>query len=480
MSPDPHPPLGILRKSAYGLAQLAQGAAQGGFETFSFFFYTQVLGLSGTLAGAAVMVALVFDGITDPLAGSLSDATRTRWGRRHPYLYASALPLGASFALLFSPPSDLGSLGLFAWLTVFAVLLRGAITLMQVPHMALGAELSPDYHERTGIVAYRMVFQTLGWTGTPLLGFWVFFRATPDFPHGQMNAAAYPTFGLVIGGMALAAVLVSALSTHSLIPFLPKVKKASQRPAWSRLLGDMRGALSLRSFRWLLTGLGLIFMARGIQQLLRLHINTYFWELDTVQMGTLLMPSLFGVGLGIPFWTRVSRHIEKKPALITGVLAFNTVSVLGPSLRLVGAFPENHNPLLLPTLVVLGFLGTFGAGGFVIVGSMVADLADEHALETGQRNEGVFFGAYSLADKGAAGLGHLLAGIGLDLIGFPVGEAVDSVSPQNVRDLGLLFAPGVFVLGILSTLALMRYRLTAAQHAQIRAELDKAPPREGE
>jgi Na+/melibiose symporter-like transporter len=474
------PPLGFVRKLTYGLAALAQGAAQGGFETFSFFYYTQVLGLSGTLAGAAVMVALVFDGLTDPLAGSLSDATRTRWGRRHPYLYASALPLGASFALLFSPPAGLGSLGLFAWLTSFAVLLRAAITLMHVPHMALGAELSADYHERTGIVAYRMLFQTLGWSGTPLLGFWVFFRSTAEFPQGQMNAAAYPTFGLAIGGMAIAAVLVSALSTHSLIPFLPAPHKAAKRAVWRRLVADLRGVLGLSSFRWLLIGLVLVFMARGIQQLLRLHMNTYFWELDTVEMGALLLPSLVGLALGIPFWSRVSRRIEKKPTLIAGVLTFNTISVLAPSLRLLGAFPVNHDPWLLPSLLVLGFLGTFGAGGLVIVGSMVADVTDEHALRTGQRSEGVFFGAYSLADKGAAGLGHLLAGIGLDLIGFPVaGDAVRSVSPENVRDLGLLFAPGVFVLGLLAAFALSRYRLTAEQHARIRVALENDPERSG-
>jgi GPH family glycoside/pentoside/hexuronide:cation symporter len=455
------------------LGQVAQGAAQGGFETFSFFYYTQVLGLSGTLAGAAVMVALIFDGMTDPSAGSLSDATRTRWGRRHPYLYASALPLGASFALLFSPPAGLSSLGLFAWLTGFAVLLRAAITLLHVPHMALGAELSSDYHERTGIVAYRMLFQSLGWSGTPILGFWVFFRATPEFPQGQMNAAAYPTFGLAIGGMAIAAVLVSALSTHSLIPLLPKANTSATRAIWSRLLVDVRSALGNASFRWLLSGLVFVFMARGIHQLLRLHMNTYFWELSTVEMGAMLLPSVAGMGLGIPFWTRVSRRIDKKPTLITGVLAFNTISVMAPMLRLLGAFPGNDDPLLLPALLAFSFLGTFCAGGLVIVGSMVADVTDENELRTGQRNEGVFFGAYSLADKTAAGLGHFLAGIALDLIVFPVGAgAADVVSPENVRNLGILFAPGVLVLGILAALALSRYRLSGDEHGRIRAELD--------
>ncbi len=94
----------------------------------------------------------MFDAVTDPLTGSISDTLRHRWGRRHPFMYASAVPLGLFFALVFNPPDGLGQWGLFAWLTTFAVLTRGAMTLYHVPHLALGAELSTDYRERSVIV----------------------------------------------------------------------------------------------------------------------------------------------------------------------------------------------------------------------------------------------------------------------------------------------------------------------------------------
>ena len=155
------------------------------------------------------------------------------------------------------------------------------------------------------------------------------------------------------------------------------------------------------------------------------------------------------------------------------MLLINSIFVLAPMLRLLDAFPRNGDLLLLPTLLVFRFLGTLCAGGLVIVGSMVGDVKDENELPTGQRNEGVFFGAYSLADKTAAGLGHFLAGIALDLIAFPVGAgAADVVSPENVRNLGILFAPGVLVLGILAALSLSRYRLSGDEHGRIHAELD--------
>ena len=142
-------------KFAYGIGQLAEGLKNSALSTFVLFYYNQVLGLSGTLAGTAILIALLFDAVSDPLAGSLSDNWRSRWGRRHPFMYASALPLGIAFFFLFSPPEGLSEFSLFLWLTVTVVLTRGAMTLYHVPHIALGAELSEDYDERTQIVSYR-------------------------------------------------------------------------------------------------------------------------------------------------------------------------------------------------------------------------------------------------------------------------------------------------------------------------------------
>jgi len=103
--------------------------------------------------GLAIGIALLFDAVTDPLAGSISDNWRSKWGRRHPFMLASAVPLGLCFAALFAPPASLGTTGLLVWLTVFAILTRTALTFYHVPHQALGAELSSDYAARTGVVA---------------------------------------------------------------------------------------------------------------------------------------------------------------------------------------------------------------------------------------------------------------------------------------------------------------------------------------
>ena len=133
-------PVPLRTKTAFGIGQIAEGVKAASFNYFLLFYYTQVLGLPGTWTGLALFIATSFDAVTDPLTGSLSDRLRHRWGRRHPFMYASALPMAVFFALLFAPPEGLGPESLFLWLLCFTLLVRGAMTLYHVPHLALGAE----------------------------------------------------------------------------------------------------------------------------------------------------------------------------------------------------------------------------------------------------------------------------------------------------------------------------------------------------
>lgn len=167
------PPLLRYHKLAYGLGQAAEGLKNGAFNVFLFFYYVQVLQLSTSLAGLALLIALCFDALTDPLVGSISDGWKGRFGRRHPFLFASIIPLGVSLVLLFNPPS-MGQLGLFAWLTTFAVFARVSITFFDIPHLSLGAELTQHFHERTEVVAYRFFFGYSGQILAYFIGFRVF------------------------------------------------------------------------------------------------------------------------------------------------------------------------------------------------------------------------------------------------------------------------------------------------------------------
>lgn len=462
-------------KTAFGFGQLAEGVKNASFNLFLFFFYNQVLGLSGTLTGLGLLIATAFDALTDPLAGSISDRTRHRWGRRHPYMYASAIPLGITFALLFSPPTGLGEWGTFGWLVTFAVLVRGSMTLYHVPHMALGAELSTDYDERTTIVGFRTAFSMLGLASVVGVAWLVFFAPTPEFARGQLDPAAYPPFGLSFGCVIAVSVLVSALGTHDRIPTLPQPKPDTPPFRFADLLQDYGAALSNPAFRPFFVGVVIFFVMRGIQEVLGVHMSTYFWVLDQTQIASVGLSALPGFILGVPLWVWVGRRIDKRPAFLCGLVLFSTM-VLGPPIaKLAGWFPPNESAFYVPTLAIATMVAAFGASaGIVMAGSMMADIADEQELRTGQRNEGIFFGALAFAAKSTSGLGSFIAGLGIDFIDFPTQAEPSAVPEAKIVALGILYGPGIGVLAVAAIAVLSRYPIDRALHGRITAQLAEA------
>jgi len=458
-------------KLAYGIGQIAEAVKNNTFELFLFFYYTQVVGLSGTLAGLALFIALCLDAVTDPVVGSLSDGWRSRWGRRHPLMYLSAIPLAIAFYYLFSPPEGLTEGALFAWLTVFAILVRVAMTLYQVPHMALGAELSDNYEERTSIVSYRTAFGLAGGAALIVIGFSVFFNATPEFPNGQLNRHAYPEFAFFFALVMWVSIWWSAAGTHSMIPYLPKVHdKAPFR--FARVTRELSAVLRNQSFRVLFLSMVVFFLMRGVQNTLALHATTFFWELNPSQIQIVTLAIVVGLLAGIPLAKPLTHWADKKWVFIGGALWALLFHVAPVMLRLWHWLPESGDPTLTAILVVASFFGGMGAVQcLVAAGSMIADIGDEQELVTGLRQEGMLFGGLVFAGKAASGLGHSVAGLGIDAIGFPVDAVPESVSAEVLRHLALIYGPGVGLIGLLAVGLFSRYRLTRNRIEQVQRQL---------
>lgn len=466
------PKLSVAIKSAYGVGQVAEGVKNGAFNIFLFFYFNQVLGLSGTLVGLALFVALAIDAVLDPLTGSFSDSFHHRWGRRHPFLYASALPMAVSFALIFSPPSGLGQLGLFLWLTIFGVLVRFSMTVFFVPHMALGAELSTNYEERTTIVAYRTVFGLIGVVVLVAFSWALFFMPSETYPNGQLNPTAYPGFGIFFAVMIAATILLSAGGTHSRIPYLRRASEHPEAFGFQRLRRELTETLANRSFRALFIGVVVLFVTRGVQDALGLHMATYFWQLSSDQIKYLQLAGALGFLPGVPFWAVVARRLDKKPTFLFSVGLFSILTLLPPLAFLTGHFPSPESELYYWTLLGVTIGAAFAAaGGLVTSGSMMADIADEHELKTGLRQEGIFFGALTLAGKSASGLGHGVAGLAIDLIAFPHQATPGSVAADKLTALGILYGPGIAFLAVIALLFMAGYALNSEKHAAIMARL---------
>ena len=467
--------LKLHTKISYGIGQLGEGIKNTSFETFLFFYYNQVLGLSGTYAGAATFIALGIDAFFDPLAGSLSDSLRSRWGRRHPFMYAGAVPFGLMFYLLFVPPAGIGQLGLFLWLTAFAVAVRMAMAIYLIPHNALGAELSADYHERTSIGGWRLLFGFLGGFAASIVGFGYFFKDSAAHEFGQRNAAAYPKFAAFFAVIATVAVLWSAFGTHSRIKHLVPPSHAIEPLSFGRLWRELRDSLKSPSFRALFVGTLVFFVTRGVQTTLGVHMSVHFWELGSAEITKLALASFAGLVVGLPFWTVQSRRLDKKPSFMVGVTIFSVFVVAGPVLKLAGFWPARESEsLYLGLLAAFGFLAAFGAAASLITAtSMMADLTDEHEYATGRRQEGIFFGALAFSGKASSGLGHLIAGVAIDLISFPPNADRGSVAPDVVHHLGMIYGPGTILILIVGVVYFARYQLTAARVSEMQKVLEQ-------
>jgi len=462
--------LGVGTKLAYGLGQ--EQIKSRGFDIFVFFYFNQILGLEGWMTGLAVAIALVFDAVTDPLAGSLSDSSRSPRGRRHPFMYASAAPLGIFWFLLFFPPAGIGSWGLFAWLTVFAVLVRGAMTLYHVPHLALGAEMTTDYQERTSVVAYRTMFGMLGGVMTTVIGLRVFFPETQGYANPLLNPAGYPRVALFGGVVMILTVWYSAWGTRDLIPQLPRAPDHPEPFSFKRVYLEFLSAWENRSFRALFVGFSIYAMSFGVTNTLGTHMNVFFWEFGPDEIALLAVVFVPGFAIGAFFAQRLHQRFDKKQTLIGASLASALLVNAGVVLRLLGLFPENGSPLLLP--LIMGFIlivGVAAALGFISAGSMMADVAQEYELHSGQSRQGIFFSATSFSGKLASGGGHLLAGLGISLISFPV-KATDpnALAPELIRNLALLNLAAAS-LTLLAIYAYTRYAISHERYAEILKDL---------
>jgi len=459
---------------AFGVGQYAEGVKGSAFSIFLLFYYTSIQNLSGTMAGVALLIALCFDGVTDPLMGSISDAFKSRWGRRHPFMYGSAIPFALSFFLLFSPPSDLSEFQLFLWLTFFAILTRGLMTVYSVPHMAMNAELTNDYTERTTLSAIRVFFSLAGYLSVAGGGFAFFFRATEKYSNGQLNPAAYPIFALVFASLMVLVIWLSALGTHSEIPRLPQPPENIDPLRLSRLFKEIKSSLQIQPFRRIIAA-GFLFSAMlGTMLALVIFGCTYFWGMSSGEIGTVIPVSILGVIVGTIITRPVSAFIgEKKQTYMVGMVWFAVFSSSTILLRLVGFFPANGHWSIVPLVTTTNAIAYMGWGVCsAITASMIADLTDEHERVHRVRQEGIYYGASSLMAKVASGFGSFAAGIITDISGVAGLSDPVLIDPAVILRFGLLWGPLPLVVCGIAVFVIRNYDIDHVRHAKILQEID--------
>jgi Na+/melibiose symporter-like transporter len=197
------------------------------FAVYILFYYTQVVGLSGTLTGLALLLTTIWDAVTDPTVGSWSDNLRSKWGRRHPFMALGGIPLALSFLALFNPPMEWSQTGKFWWFLICCFGVRTFLTIFIIPHRAMPPELSKDYQERSSIISYGTV---LYWVNSTLLAFSVMMFLMPgktgadgSWIDGRFIYDNYRVYGLISCVLVAIYTTVSTVSTVKYIPLLNHV-----------------------------------------------------------------------------------------------------------------------------------------------------------------------------------------------------------------------------------------------------------------
>jgi len=471
-SPDCRPQLTRVTRLTYAFGAVAFGVKESGLQLFLLLFYGQVLGLPEAWVATGIMLALAIDALIDPWVGQFSDGLSSGWGRRHPLLYAAALPAGLAYACLWNPPSGLSSAWLFAYFFGCLVLVRVLLTFVEIPGAALTAELTRDYHQRTKLISQRTLLSWCSGLSLNTFTFGVLLADSADASRGVLRASGYHRYGLLAGVLMASSTLVAACGTHHLIPQLKKPLLGTG----PRLL-EIRETLRSPALRVMLLSGVFGAMAGGIATGLEMYVGVFFWGLSSLQMA--VFPSAYWVGVVLSFALvgALSRRFGKRRAAVATGTAALIVGPLPVLAALVGAFPARNSAAFLPLLLAFCSASLLlRVTTSILCVSMLTDVVEEHELRTRKRSEGLLTAATTLIQKSMSGVGVLASGLLLTVVHFPRNARPGSVDPVLLRDLVLLYIPLVTLLGAISVRLLSRYPIDQELHERNLRLLERRTP----
>lgn len=428
--------LPLALKAGWGLGSVGTVTVLNTNALLLLFFMTAVLGIAPALAGTLLFAAKLVDALLAPALGTVSDRTRSRWGRRRPYLVAGAVVCALAVAALFNPPAGQGAGWMLAWLLVLAA----GYTLFNVPYLAMPAEMTGSPAERTAIMSWRVAFLSIGGLVT---GF------APQLAKSLGGGReGYGATGLAVAAVVFAAMLAAALSTG-------RARRLDPGPAAAERAGLGRFAVVLGNRPFLLLIAAKVLQLVGLASLTASVLFLFKAVLgqDEKLVGFYVLASTVASVASMPVWVALGRRFEKKTLYIAGCTGF---ALLTASWLLAGAGEP-------PALILgRGLLAGVFSGGLLLMGqSILPDTIDWDCRRSGVRREGVYAGAYSFVEKSSMAFGPLLVGLILQAFGFDAKAGVQSEAALRGVYLGAAVLPAA--LYALSTIPLFFYDLTAGK-----------------
>jgi glycoside/pentoside/hexuronide:cation symporter, GPH family len=413
------------------------------------FFMTDVVGLAAGLAGTALMIGKIWDAITDPTVGFISDRTRTRWGRRRPYMFVGSIFLFITMILMFTAPANQSQMQLFIWAAVMYCLLCTAYTLVNIPYGALTPELTTDYNERTVLNAFRMSSAVVG----TLLGAGL---VLPIVGMAATIRAGWTLSGTVMGAVMMITALITVFAVrepvHGAAPPRQNIFKS-----YAQVLGMKTFLTCLIPWTMHITGITII-------QGALLYYYVYLYGTETgfqLALVALLLTSM----IFIPIWTVISKSIGKKRCYNTGMAV---VAIAITILFVIG-----HRVPIEVSYMIMAFAGVGFATQYVMPYAIIPDVVEFDYAENGVRREGVFYGLWTLTSKIGQAFAIALSGWTLSAFGYIPDVAQTELSLLGIR---LLCGPIPVLFFIAGIVILSFYPITRVKYQEI---LDKIALRDG-
>jgi glycoside/pentoside/hexuronide:cation symporter, GPH family len=432
--------LTVWTKLGFGICDLGGNLFFTLVGFYLLFFMTDVVGLSAGLAGTALMIGKVWDAVTDPAVGYLSDRTRTRWGRRRPYMFFGSFLLFGMMIVMFTVPGYSGQWQLFAWAALAYCLLCSAYTLVNIPYGALTPEMTTDYNERTVLNAYRMSSAVVG----TLVGAGL---ALPIVGLGVSQAAGWALMGSVMGGIMMLTGLITVFSVrepvHARIPKAQNIFKS-----YAQVLGMKTFLTCLIPWTLHITGITVI-------QGALLYYFLYIYGSETgFQLA--LVSLLVSAMIFIPVWTVISKRIGKKKSYNTGMLILSGAVMV---FFLIG----HHVPMEV-SYIIMAVAGFGFATQYVMPYAIVPDVVEYDYAENGVRREGVFYGLWTFTSKVGQAFAIALSGWTLSVFGYIPDIPQTELSLLGIR---LLCGPVPILFFISGVIILSFYPITREKYEEI-------------
>lgn len=463
-SPQNKVPIG--QKIAFGLGMLANQMFPAALGIFTVVL-VEKLGFSGFLLGLTYFIPKFYDALFDLIMGYVSDNTKSKWGRRKQYILAGAIILGISFALMWQLYVENGVTYNFWYFLVVSLIFYSGLTIFSIPYVAMGYEMSDDFHERTNIMATAQLIGQLAWVVAPW--FWVIMGDQTLFPSSEVAVRTLAVY-VAIGCAILAAIPAFFIPSKSTLNenYSP-IDLKGILGSFGEIKEGLKASIEIKPFRKICIATFLIFNAFQTTAAFSYFIIKYYLFKGN-EDGFGLWPTLFGsVGAiittvaVIPVVARMSKTMGKKKAFLLS----QGISVIGYILLFVLFVPGKPHLFLF----ALPFF-SFGIGSlFTLMMSMTSDVIDIDELNTGKRREGSLGAIYWWMVKFGTAVAGLLSGLILSLVAFQSNAATQT--DETMFWLRIFFV-GVPILGTLSAIWVMRnYDIDEAKAREVRDILDR-------